>query len=382
MLLSRRLARIASVLGLLIAGVAPFITDHPVVSAQEGPALLVDDAETANPDLVEVEVGDPAGFGVSGQTLQIPPGYTVSAVAAGLGDPRFMDFDDAGNLLVGTGRPGYRLSLPVPCRRWPARGAGGSHLGTAAAGQRCHLHRGRRPVPLRRRDPSGQPLSATTRRDRSVPRRSSSPISPREDIAPGRSPSVRTGCSTWRSDRPATSVSRRSRSARLSPGPIRTGAIWRSSPPGCATRSGSPSNPGPICSGRRSTSATTRATRSRPIWSRSSKRARTMAGRPVMPPDATPQEPGADCSGVTPPTIGIQAHSAPLGLAFLDGEGVPSRTRRRPHRRPARLLEPGATGRAEAAADRLRGWGRRSRRAISSPVGRMPAASAGAVPPV
>ena len=43
-----------------------------------------------------------------------------------------------------------------------------------------------------------------------------------------------------------------------------------------------------------------------------------------LPPDATPQEPGADCSGVTPPTIGIQAHSAPLGLAFLDGEGSPT----------------------------------------------------------
>jgi glucose/arabinose dehydrogenase len=42
-----------------------------------------------------------------------------------------------------------------------------------------------------------------------------------------------------------------------------------------------------------------------------------------MPPDATPQEAGADCSDVTPPTIGIQAHSAPLGLAFLEGEGIP-----------------------------------------------------------
>src|SRR5215203_6431476 len=36
-----------------------------------------------------------------------------------------------------------------------------------------------------------------------------------------------------------------------------------------------------------------------------------------MPPDATPQEPGVDCSGVTPPTIGTQAHPVPLGLAFL-----------------------------------------------------------------
>ncbi|MCD6030900.1 MAG: L-sorbosone dehydrogenase, partial [Thermomicrobiales bacterium] len=30
-----------------------------------------------------------------------------------------------------------------------------------------------------------------------------------------------------------------------------------------------------------------------------------------VPPDATPQVPQADCSGITPPTIGIQAHSAP-----------------------------------------------------------------------
>jgi glucose/arabinose dehydrogenase len=42
-----------------------------------------------------------------------------------------------------------------------------------------------------------------------------------------------------------------------------------------------------------------------------------------QPPDATPQEPGADCSGITPPTVGIQAHSAPLGLAFSTGDQFP-----------------------------------------------------------
>lgn len=42
-----------------------------------------------------------------------------------------------------------------------------------------------------------------------------------------------------------------------------------------------------------------------------------------QPPDATPQETGADCSGITPPTIGIQAHSAPLGLAFSTGDQFP-----------------------------------------------------------
>jgi glucose/arabinose dehydrogenase len=42
-----------------------------------------------------------------------------------------------------------------------------------------------------------------------------------------------------------------------------------------------------------------------------------------LPPDAQPQVAGQDCSGVTPPTIGIQAHSAPLGLAFYTGASLP-----------------------------------------------------------
>src|SRR5918994_6294680 len=98
--LSRRLARIASVVGLLMAAAAPFITDHPAVSAQQGPALLVDDAQTANPDLVEVAVADPLGFGFSGQTLRVPPGYSVSVVGGGLGGPPFIDFDGEGKLIV------------------------------------------------------------------------------------------------------------------------------------------------------------------------------------------------------------------------------------------------------------------------------------------
>src|SRR5688500_6364470 len=111
--LGRRLARTASVLGLLVAGMAPFTADHPVVSAhQAGPVLIADDAQTANPDLVEVAVADPAGFGVSGRTLRVPPGYTVSIVAAGLGGPRFMVFDDEDNLIVGAARQGTVFRFP------------------------------------------------------------------------------------------------------------------------------------------------------------------------------------------------------------------------------------------------------------------------------
>jgi glucose/arabinose dehydrogenase len=41
------------------------------------------------------------------------------------------------------------------------------------------------------------------------------------------------------------------------------------------------------------------------------------------PPDAEPQEPGNDCADIEPPTVGIQAHSAPLGLTFATGEQFP-----------------------------------------------------------
>ena len=109
---SRRLARLAPLLGLLVAGVPPFTADHLAVSAQEAPALVVDDAQTANPELVEVAVGDPADFGIARQTLRVPPGYSVNVVAANLGGPRFMAFDDADNLIVGAARQGTVFRFP------------------------------------------------------------------------------------------------------------------------------------------------------------------------------------------------------------------------------------------------------------------------------
>jgi glucose/arabinose dehydrogenase len=42
-----------------------------------------------------------------------------------------------------------------------------------------------------------------------------------------------------------------------------------------------------------------------------------------QPPYAAPQNPGADCSGVTPPTTGLQAHGAPLGVTFYAGQQFP-----------------------------------------------------------
>ena len=43
-----------------------------------------------------------------------------------------------------------------------------------------------------------------------------------------------------------------------------------------------------------------------------------------QPPDAVPQDTARDCSAITPPTVGLQAHGAPLGLAFAGGPQLPA----------------------------------------------------------
>src|SRR5215207_11367434 len=88
-----RSLRIVPILALLLTGVTPFALDQSIATAQDGPALVVDDAATANPELVEVEVADPADFNVSGTTLQVPPGYSVSVVAASLKKQHFIHVD-------------------------------------------------------------------------------------------------------------------------------------------------------------------------------------------------------------------------------------------------------------------------------------------------
>jgi len=319
--LSRRLARIASVVGLLIVSALPFITDHPVVLAQEGTALLVDDAETANPELVEVALADPLGFGASWRTLQVPPGFTVSVVGSGLGDPRFMDFDNAGNLLVGTERQGIvyrfpftegRLGEPevlISGLQQPASVA----LFTADDGQ--YLYVGEMTQVSRfPYDPAG-------------------PVGDQEvvvaDLPMG---GHRTRTVAFGPDGKLYLAVGSSCNICLEQEPIRV-TVSRANPDGSDLKI--------FATGMRNPVGLAFQPGTDLLWATVNERDNqgneippdlvtivtegANYGWPAcLPPDATPQEPGADCSGVNPPTVGIQAHSAPLGLAFLAGEGVPS----------------------------------------------------------
>src|SRR5215212_3406731 len=319
--LSRRLVRVASILGLLIAGVAPFLADQPVVSAQQGPVLLVDDAETANPDLVEVSVADPLGFGFSGKTLRVPPGYSVSIVGGGLGGPRFMDFDGAGNLIVGAARQGvvYRFQfadgqlgepeilisgLEQPASVVIFSADDGQYL---FVGEETQVSR----FPY---DPAG-------------------PIGAQEVVIPNLpSRGHRTRTVAFGPDGMLYLAVGSSCNICLEQEPIRA-TVSRANPDGSDLEI--------FATGMRNPVGLAFQPGTDLLWATVNERDKQGNEIPpdlvtivaegadygwpgCIPPDATPQEPGADCSGVTPPTIGIQAHSAPLGLAFLDGEGIPT----------------------------------------------------------
>jgi glucose/arabinose dehydrogenase len=321
--LTRRLSWFAPVLGLLIAVAAPFIANHPVVLAQEAPVLLVDDAETANPELVEVAVADPVGFGVSGQTLRVPPGYTVSVVAAGLGGPRFMTFDDEANLIVGAADDGVVYRFPfleadgqlgepevfIEGLQQPASVA----FFTTGDGQYLYVGEVNQ-VSRFPYDPAG-------------------PVGTQEVIIPNLpTGGHRTRTVAFGPDGMLYLGVGSSCNICLEQEPIRA-TVSRANPDGSDLEI--------IATGMRNPVGIAFQPETDLLWATVNERDNqgneippdlvtivdegANYGWPAcMPPDATPQEPGADCSGVTAPTIGIQAHSAPLGLAFLDGEGVPA----------------------------------------------------------
>ena len=245
--LVRRLTRIFPVMLLLLAGIAPFALGRSGAAAQDRPALIVDDAATANPDLVSVTVADPHGFGVTGRTLMAPPGTTIAVVGANLGGPRFMTFDGAGNLLVAAQDDGavYRFPFADGDLGQPEKLITGlnqpSNVALFTTNGADYLYVGEtQQIGRYRYDPAG-------------------PVGRQEIVIPdlptgghtrAPSPSDRTASSTWRSAPPATSARRRTRSGRPSPAPSLTAAICELSPPGCATRSASPSSREPIASGR------------------------------------------------------------------------------------------------------------------------------------
>lgn len=363
--LVHRLTRTFHVVLLLVVGIVPMVLGHAGDVAQERPALIVDDAATANPDLAPVAVADPNGFGISDHTLMAPPGTMISIIGAGLGAPRFMTFDSAGNLLVGAQEDGivyrYRyangnLGQPetlISDLDQPASVA----LFTTNGGDYLYVEEEQQ-ISRYRYDPAG-------------------PVGQQEIIIPDLPTgghhtrtiafgpdgmlylAVGSSCNICEEeDRIRATVSR----ANPDGTNLEIIATGLRNPVGLAFQPGTDR-----------------------LWATVNERDNQGDEIPpdlvtiveegadygwpdCLPPDATPQDAGADCSEVTPPTVGIQAHSAPLGLAFLDGVEIPDDLtgdlvvvqhgswNRQPPAAPKLLLIEFEEGHPVAARDFVTGW--------------------------
>jgi glucose/arabinose dehydrogenase len=364
-LLRRHLTRTALPCALAVASVMPLALAAPAAIAQEAPALIVDDAATANPELIEVKVGDPAGLGLSGQTLLVSPGFEISVVAAGLGAPRFMTFDSGGNLLVAAAGDGSVYRFPfadgqlgepevlVSGLQRPASVA----MFTAEDDEYLYV---------------GEPHQITR-----FPYDASGVVGDQEMVVPN----LPTGGHFTRTvafgpDDMLYLAVGSSCNICIEESPIRA-TVTRANPDGSDLEL--------VATGMRNPVGLDFQPETGLLWATVNERDNQGNEIPpdlvtiveeganygwpfCMPPDATPQEAGADCSGVTPPTVGIQAHSAPLGLTFLDGEGIPANLdgdllvaqhgswNRQPPAAPKLLLIDFEDGLPVGARDFVTGW--------------------------
>lgn len=362
---SRGGARIAVPFLALGMAFSSVVTAPAPSSAQQGTALLVNDEATANPDLVPVEVADPNGFGVVGQTLMAPAGYTVTIVGAGLGDPRFMDFDGAGNLLVGAASEGtvYRYPYADGLLGEPEALITGLNRPASvvifASDEGEYLYVGE-PQQVSRfpYDPVG-------------------PVGAQEAIItdlPTGGHSTRTVA--FGPDGMLYLAVGSSCNICIEENPLRA-TVSRGSPDG--------SELSVIATGLRNPVGLAFQPGSGLLWATVNERDQQGNEIPpdlvtivqedanygwpgCVPPEGSPQVENADCSDITPPTIGIQAHSAPLGLSFLDGDGVPSDMQgdlmvaqhgswnRQPPAAPKLLLIDFEDGQPVGARDFVTGW--------------------------
>lgn len=363
--LHRRLLRTLPILALVIMSSAPFALGYGGVAAQERGALIVDDAQTANPNLVPVKVTDPDGFGVTGHTLLAPPGTTISVIGAHIGGPRFMTFDGAGNLLVAAQQDGTVLRYRSADGNLgqPEKLITGLNLPSSVAlfttGGQQYLYVGEtQQITRYRYDPAGPIGNAEV----VIPNLPTGGHSTRT-VAFGPNGmlylAVGSSCNICQGDPPIRAAVSR---ANPDGSDLRTIATGLRNPVGLAFQPGTGQlwatvnerdNQGNEIPPDLVTVVTNGANYGWPN---------------CQPPEAKPQQPGADCANVAPPTIGIQAHSAPLGLAFLTGPGVPSALtgdlvvvqhgswNRQPPAAPKLLLIDFTDGKPTGARDLVTGW--------------------------
>jgi glucose/arabinose dehydrogenase len=311
----------------VVGQVRPALGDAPAPAGSVGAsALVVADADTANTALQPTTLQLPAGLALAPHTLRLPSGFAIEVVAAGLRAPRFMAFDQAGNLLVATTGDGgvYRYPAvdgtvqPAPTPPQPL-----AQLGSLSEPSNVAFYQAT--------DGTYLYVGETTQVAR-YPYTPSGPLGPRQIVIPDLPESGHsTRTVTFGSDGMLYLGVGSSCNLCAETDPRRA-AVSRYSPDG--------SNEERFATGMRNPVGLAFQPGSGLLWATVNERDNQGNEIPpdlvtvvrqganygwpgCQPPDARPQQGGEDCSDVTPPTVGIQAHSAPLGLAFLTGTQFP-----------------------------------------------------------
>jgi glucose/arabinose dehydrogenase len=293
-------------------------------SEQGATAFVANNAATAAnaQDLVQTGLGVPADFSFAPRALSLPSGFSVGLLAAGLQQPRFMAFDDAGNLLVAAAGAGAVYRYPAaegaisPAPRPPAPLLSGLDAPSNVALWGGYVYVGETSAVSRYAYDAFS--GAVGAREVVVPDLPRGGHSTRTVVfgADG-SMYVSVGSSCNICDE---SDQRRAAVLRFAP----DGSGYQRFAWGLRNAVGLAIQPGSGLLWATVNERDNQGNEIPPDLVTIVQEGQDFGWPSCQPPAARPQAPGRDCSGITPPTIGIQAHSAPLGLAFYTGQAFPS----------------------------------------------------------
>ncbi len=282
--------------------------------------LVVNDAASVNPALAPAPVANPAGLAFGAHSVNLPPGFSISVVAAGLAAPRFMAFDPSGNLIVGTlGGDVYRLA-----------GANGS----VAPGTQPALILSGLQAPHSVSFYDGDLYVAETGRITRYPYAADGTLGAPEMVVsdlpmvgehftrtvvfgPDSKMYVGAGSSC---NICVEQDERRAAISQYNP----DGSGYTHFAGGTRNPVGLAFQPGTGLLWATVNERDYQGNEIPPDYVTIVRQGDDFGWPDCQPPNATPQDPGDNCAGVTPPTVAIQAHAAPLGLAFYTGSQFPA----------------------------------------------------------
>jgi len=307
---------------LTAAGVALAMVGGHLASAQDvaGPTLVADNAAAAANAGTLVANGLGAASSLSGKTVSLPPGFAISVLASGLKSPRFMAFDDAGSLLVADAGAGRVYRYPAtggaiaPTAQPPDALLSGLNAPSNVALHDGFVYVGETNAVTRYAyDAAG----AVGGRETVVPDLPTGGHGTRTvAFGPDGRMFVGVGSSCNICDE---RDERRAAVLRYAP----DGSGYERFAWGLRNPVGLAIQPGTGLLWATVNERDNQGNEIPPDLVTTVSEGQNFGWPACQPPNATPQDAGNDCFGVTPPTVAIQAHGAPLGLAFYQGPQLP-----------------------------------------------------------